>query len=156
MIFHSYVSLPEGISSASRWGDVLKAAVSSSGEALQYASDELHLAEISPWVWTTTWNGMGHPKSPIYHIIYRYIYIYCYCYVNYMIHIYIYYIIYIHIYIYIWLICACVLIHGLEMDHRLGDWGTSREPRRKCSFHWCSIPNYARNGQPHLDDTDRL
>ena len=119
-----------------RWGDVLKAAVSSSGEALQYASDELQLAEISPWVWTTTWNGMGHPKSPILYII---IYIYIYCYVYYMytctyiyiytlyyIHIYIFTYVYIHIYIHILLICARVLIHGNRNGSSFGGLRTQQ------------------------------
>ena len=70
-------------------------------------------SRISPSVWTTTWNGMGHPKSPIYHInsyyISLYIYIYCYCYVYYM---YIYILYYIHIYIYIYIfIYICIYIY---------------------------------------------
>ena len=141
------------ISSASRWGDVLKAAVSSSGEALQYASDELHLGSPPRFgqLFGMAWD---FPNPPYIYIVIVMCILCVYIYIYIILHTYIY--LHIYIYIYMWLICACVLIHGLDMDHRLGDWGTSREPRRKCSFHWCSIPNDARNGQPHLDDTDRL
>ena len=134
------------ISSASRWGDVLKAAVSSSGEALQYASDELHLGSPPRFgqLFGMAWD---FPNPP---------YIYCYCYVYFMciyiyiiLHTYIY--IFTYLYIYVINMCVCVdswIRHGSSFGGLRNQQGTTTEVFIPLMFHpkrceeWTASPRW--------------